>query len=123
MAEWTKAPVLKTGDGQPSVGSNPTPSASTSSPYYVYVLYTPRFDRLYIGSSAEPDERLTSHNAGRGGWTKHFRPWVRVLLEAHPTREAAAKREKYLKSGWGRRWLMKQLSSHLAELSARGLAT
>ena len=28
MAEWTKAPVLKTGDGKPSVGSNPTPSAN-----------------------------------------------------------------------------------------------
>ncbi len=28
VAEWTKAPVLKTGDGQLSVGSNPTPSAN-----------------------------------------------------------------------------------------------
>ena len=28
MAEWIIAPVLKTGDPQGSVGSNPTPSAS-----------------------------------------------------------------------------------------------
>ncbi len=35
MAEWTKAPVLKTGDGQLSVGSNPTPSANL----FVVVLY------------------------------------------------------------------------------------
>ena len=28
MAEWTNAPVLKTGDPQGSVGSNPTPSAN-----------------------------------------------------------------------------------------------
>ena len=27
VAEWSKAPVLKTGVGQPTVGSNPTPSA------------------------------------------------------------------------------------------------
>ena len=27
VAEWPNAPVLKTGDGRPSVGSNPTPSA------------------------------------------------------------------------------------------------
>ncbi len=27
MAERSKAPVLKTGNGQPFVGSNPTPSA------------------------------------------------------------------------------------------------
>jgi hypothetical protein len=28
VAEWFKAPVLKTGVGQLTVGSNPTPSAS-----------------------------------------------------------------------------------------------
>ena len=28
VAEWSNAPVLKTGDVQASVGSNPTPSAS-----------------------------------------------------------------------------------------------
>ena len=30
MAEWSKAPVLKTGDVKASVGSNPTLSASNS---------------------------------------------------------------------------------------------
>ena len=30
MAEWTKAPVLKTGMEQSIVGSNPTPSALTT---------------------------------------------------------------------------------------------
>ena len=30
MAEWSKAPVLKTGEASVSVGSNPTPSASNS---------------------------------------------------------------------------------------------
>ena len=30
MAEWFKAPVLKTGVGQPTVGSNPSPSAKPS---------------------------------------------------------------------------------------------
>lgn len=27
LSEWFKEPVLKTGEGKPSVGSNPTPSA------------------------------------------------------------------------------------------------
>ena len=31
MAEWSKAPVLKTGEVQASKGSNPFPSASNSS--------------------------------------------------------------------------------------------
>ena len=29
VAEWSIAAVLKTADGQPSVGSNPTPSANS----------------------------------------------------------------------------------------------
>ena len=33
MAEWSKAPVLKTGDVKASVGSNPTLSARFFKPY------------------------------------------------------------------------------------------
>ena len=112
MAEWTKAPVLKTGDVQASVGSNPTPSASAASsrPCYVYVLRSLSEEaRLYIGSTATPDERLRSHNAGKVRSTKHYRPWSRILLETHLTRSAALKRERYLKSGYGRRWLKRHL--------------
>ena len=85
--------------------------------YCVYVLRSRQSDRLYIGSSADPDARLTSHNAGRGGWTKRFRPWERVLLEEYPDRQSAAKREKYLKSGWGRRWLKKKLVEAISGLA------
>ena len=75
--------------------------------YYVYVLENAGSGRLYIGSSAQPDERLTAHNAGRVRSTKAYRPWTRVLLEEHPDRDGAVRRERYLKSGWGRRELVK----------------
>jgi putative endonuclease len=78
--------------------------------YYVYVLMNAK-GRLYIGSTADPDSRLRSHNAGRVRSTKAHRPWRRVLLETHPDRETAAKRERYLKSGWGRRWLHKHITN------------
>ncbi|MBU1694118.1 MAG: GIY-YIG nuclease family protein [Verrucomicrobia bacterium] len=73
--------------------------------YFVYVLQSTVGPHLYIGSSASPDERLAAHNAGRVRSTKAYRPWVRVLLEEHPDRVMAEKRERYLKSGWGHRWL------------------
>ena len=73
--------------------------------YFVYVLQSIKSDRFYVGSSTKPDERLVSHNAGRVRSTKAYRPWERVLLEEHPDRNTAEKRERYLKSGWGRRWL------------------
>ena len=77
--------------------------------YYVYVLQSVEQDRLYIGSSASPDDRLKSHNGGKVKSTKAYRPWVRVLLEEHPDRNTAEKRERYLKSGWGRNWLKDNL--------------
>ena len=79
--------------------------------YYVYVLQSIGNKRLYIGSSASPDERLASHHAGRVPSTKSHRPWVRILLEEHPDRDTAVRRERYLKSGWGRSWLRTQLAS------------
>ena len=109
MAERTKAPVLKTGVSKGTVGSNPTPSASGPRPCYVYVLQSSRNARLYIGSSEEPDKRLAAHNAGKVRSTKSARPWKCILLESHPDRATAEKRERYLKSGWGRRTLKKQL--------------
>ncbi|MDD5643929.1 MAG: GIY-YIG nuclease family protein [bacterium] len=78
--------------------------------YYVYVLLSSS-KKLCIGSSAKPDERLKAHNAGRGGWTKRYRPWKRILLEEYASKMKAAKRERYLKSGWGRRWLKKNIST------------
>ena len=80
--------------------------------YYVYVLSSVVCNRLYIGSSADPDVRLASHNAGRVRSTRSHRPWRRVLLEEHPDRDTACRREKYLKSGWGRKWL----SAHVSQL-------
>ena len=77
--------------------------------YYVYVLKSIGHDRQYVGSSADPDQRLKAHNAGKVKSTKGYRPWLRVLLEEHADRNAAEKRERYLKSGWGRRWLKEQI--------------
>ena len=42
--------------------------------YFVYVLLSTVAERLYLGSSAEPDARLKSHNFGRVRSTKAWRP-------------------------------------------------
>lgn len=57
--------------------------------HYVYVLLSYKSDKMYIGSSANPDERLIAHNAGRGGWTKRYRPWDRILLEEYNNKNKA----------------------------------
>ena len=74
--------------------------------------------RMYIGSSANPDTRLAAHNAGRVRSTKSLRPWKRIFIEEHNDRNTAQKRERYLKSGWGRQWLKKYFET----LNSPGLA-
>ena len=44
VAEWPNAPVLKTGDMQVSVGSNPTPSAKESEKMSARTLSWPEAD-------------------------------------------------------------------------------
>ena len=58
----------------------------------VYVLLNTVAERLYLGSSAEPDARLKSHNFGRVCSTKAWRAWERVLLEEYPDRATAERR-------------------------------
>lgn len=72
---------------------------------FVYVLQSQKDGRLYVGISANTEKRLLDHNAGRTKSTKGYRPWKLIHVEEYPDRTTARKREKYLKSGYGKQWL------------------
>ncbi|MFD2186486.1 GIY-YIG nuclease family protein [Aquimarina celericrescens] len=55
--------------------------------------------------SQNVDKRLNAHNTGKTKSTKGFRPWEIILTEEYPDRITARKREKYLKTGYGKQWL------------------
>ncbi len=86
---------------------------------FVYVLLSQSDGTIYIGSSADPDLRLAQHNAGKVFSTKPHRPWTRVHLENFATRSDAQRREKYLKSGWGRKWLHRKVLSRDARSAGK----
>jgi putative endonuclease len=65
--------------------------------YYTYILYSQSRDRYYIGSTANPEQRLIRHNAGATPSTKTGRPWVIVHTEVFDSKTEALKRENYLK--------------------------
>ena len=85
-------------DGNPSLSAYKTM-------YYVYVLYSPSFLRTYVGQTNDESNRLHRHNAGFVKSTKPYRPWTLIHSEEFPARSLAIKREKWLKSPTGRRWL------------------
>ena len=72
--------------------------------FFVYILYSAKFDRFYVGMTSNIEQRLNSHNLAKVKSTKGFLPWVVVFKESFDLREEARKRELYLKSAAGRRW-------------------
>ena len=73
--------------------------------YFVYVIKSQVDGRLYKGLTSNPEMRLQTHNTGKVFSTRPYRPWTLVLIESYPTRIEARAREKFLKSGAGRRYL------------------
>ena len=74
--------------------------------FTVYVLYSSKFDKLYIGYTTNLKQRMISHNyLGKKGYTLHYRPWTLVHTESFQTKKQAMRREKQLKSGQGRQFI------------------
>lgn len=80
--------------------------------YTVYVLYSSKFDKIYIGYTQNLIQRFHSHNyRSKKGWTKNFRPWEVIYTETFDNKTAALKREKQLKGGKGREWIHQKIKS------------
>ncbi len=90
--------------------------------HYVYVLRSLSDDGLYVGYSVNLRARLIQHNKGAAFATSHRGPWRLIYCEAYLEQVDALGREKYLKSGGGRRFLKTQLRHYLKQYPIRGAA-
>ena len=81
--------------------------------FYVYVLRSESDSGFYIGFSTNLRARLRQHQEGESRATSHRGPWELVYYEAYLNQEDALGRERYLKSGSGRRFLKTQLRHYL----------
>ncbi len=71
--------------------------------FTTYVLYSPKYNKIYIGFSSNFEARLLSHNKlSKKGYTYKFRPWEVVLTENFDVKSDAMKREKQLKQAKSR---------------------
>jgi putative endonuclease len=81
--------------------------------FYVYVLRSESDAGFYIGYSTDLKRRLSEHMQGASFATKSRGPWKLIYYEAYTEREDAEGRERFLKSGAGRRFLRTQLRHYL----------
>ncbi|MFH1583958.1 MAG: GIY-YIG nuclease family protein [Actinomycetota bacterium] len=79
---------------------------------YVYVLLD-RNNKFYTGYTGNLKQRMEQHNNGGVRSTKNNRPLQLIYYEACIDNKDALKREKYLKSTWGKRYLTNRLKNYL----------
>ncbi|MBS1523887.1 MAG: GIY-YIG nuclease family protein [Bacteroidetes bacterium] len=71
--------------------------------FTVYILYSPKFNKIYIGYTSDIADRFLSHNElATKGHTVKYRPWVIAHTEEFETKAEAMKRETQLKTANGR---------------------
>jgi putative endonuclease len=73
--------------------------------YYVYVISSINRNYIYVGISDNLARRIKQHNSGYEKTTKPYRPLKLLLVESYPNRLLARKREIYLKTSSGKRYL------------------
>ena len=80
--------------------------------FFVYVLLNPE-GKTYVGQTGDLPRRLSQHNDPDCRLTLHTKrlsgPWRLLHYEQFPTRSAAMRREKELKTGKGRDWIRQVL--------------
>lgn len=81
--------------------------------YYVYVLKSEKDGNNYVGYTNNLRERLALHNAGKVSSTKNRLPLKLIYFEGCLNQQDATKREKYLKTAWGKRYIKNRLNNYL----------
>ena len=81
--------------------------------YYTYVLQSKTKGNFYTGTTKNLKQRLKQHNNGIVVSTKSMRPLQLIYFEACPNKDDAYRRERYLKSGMGKRYLRNRLKGGL----------
>ena len=77
----------------------------------MYVLENPR-GKLYVGQTANLEERVLDHNridSFDGHYTRKNGPWTLVWSEPHESRSSAMRRERQIKRMKSAAWIRAKL--------------
>ena len=82
--------------------------------YYVYVIKSLKSGMMYVGYTVDLQNRFNQHQNNESTYTKGRGPFRLIYYEACLNEVDAKTREKYLKSGMGRRYLKNRLKQFLS---------
>lgn len=81
---------------------------------YTYVLLSKKDEQWYTGSTNNLRKRFSDHNANKIISTKGRGPFILIYYEACINDHDARIREKYLKTGMGKRYVRNRLKRFLS---------
>lgn len=81
--------------------------------YYVYILRNDKDKNFYVGYTIDLKARIKLHNSGKVSSTNNRMPLKLVYYEVCINQKDALKREKYLKSNYGKRYIKSRLKEYL----------
>jgi len=80
--------------------------------YFVYILYSEKCNKYYVGQTDSLEKRVDEHNHGKGGaFSSNCIPWKLLYSESFSTRSEAVKREQEIKKKKSRAYLEHLISS------------
>jgi putative endonuclease len=82
--------------------------------WYTYVLESSKDGQWYTGCTGNFRKRLQQHTMGQVTSTKNRTPLRLIYCEVCIEQEDAFRREKYLKTGMGKRYLKNRLKRFLS---------
>lgn len=82
--------------------------------FYTYIIRSIKSGYMYTGTTGDLQKRFNQHNEGKSTWTKSRAPWKLIYYEACINEDDAKAREKYLKSGMGKRYIKNRLKRFLS---------
>ena len=81
--------------------------------HYVYVLYSKKQDKFYIGATKDLKRRISEHRKNKTYTTLRMNNPKLIYYEAGISQKDAQKRERQLKTGFGRGYLRKRLRNSI----------
>ena len=74
-------------------------------PFSVYIIYSAKLDKYYVGYTENISIRLEQHNKGESTFTSKANDWLLKYAEGFNTRESAHSRELEIKRKKNRKYI------------------
>ena len=84
---------------------------------YMYILFSEKLNKFYIGACIDMDRRMREHNIGHSKFTSTGMPWQLMYTEEFETLQEAKQREKKIKEMKSRKYIENLISSGRASRS------